>query len=174
MMRANVITGTPGLLVRLATAMPRNHAGAVRPRFVISGGEVLTGPMKRVIADAFGAPVYDLYGSYEFGPIGWECPRAGGFHVADDWCPPRLIHAPSQRPVPRSSRTKRGSSLGQSRGSGRRPAKVKKHARIDRSSHPPPRYNAGCNPQARTTRLPGRNETNTYSSSFVGISRRSD
>jgi phenylacetate-CoA ligase len=28
--------------------------------------------------------VYDLYGSYAFGIIAWECPRAGGFQVADD------------------------------------------------------------------------------------------
>jgi phenylacetate-CoA ligase len=82
--RASVISGTPGLLCRLAIAIVQDRPGAFRPRMVISGGEVLTAQVRRVIADAFAAPVYDFYGSYEFGPIGWECPRAGGFHVADD------------------------------------------------------------------------------------------
>jgi len=51
---------------------------------IISGGDVLTAAIRRAIAEAFGAPVYDMYGSYEFGTIAWECPRAGGYHVADD------------------------------------------------------------------------------------------
>src|SRR5258706_13021580 len=81
---AHVISGTPGLLIRLAIAMARDHSSPVRPRMVISGGEVLTEPMRRAIADAFVAPVYDVYGSYEFGVIGWQCPRTGGVHVSDD------------------------------------------------------------------------------------------
>jgi phenylacetate-CoA ligase len=82
--RANVIAGTPGTLVRLAAAVAPDRRGAVRLRSIISGGDVLTAPIRRAIADAFGARVYDMYGSYEFGTIAWECPRAGGFHVADD------------------------------------------------------------------------------------------
>jgi phenylacetate-CoA ligase len=83
-LRADAITGTPGTLLRLATALAHERPGAVRPRVVISGGDVLTPAMRRAIAEAFGAPVYDMYGSYEFGIIAWECPRAGGLHVADD------------------------------------------------------------------------------------------
>jgi phenylacetate-CoA ligase len=83
-LRADAISGTPGTLVRLAMAITRELPAAVRPRVVISGGDVLTPAMRRVIAEAFGAPVYEMYGSYEFGIIAWECPRAGGFHVADD------------------------------------------------------------------------------------------
>src|SRR5258706_12107713 len=81
---AQVISGTPGLLIRLAVAMARDHSSPVRPRMVISGGEVLTELMRQAIADAFGAPVYDVYGSYEFGVIGWQCPRTGGLHGSRD------------------------------------------------------------------------------------------
>jgi phenylacetate-CoA ligase len=83
-LRADAIVGTPGTLVRLAAAVAPDEPGTVRPRVVISGGDVLTSTVRQVLADAFGAPVYDMYGSYEFGTIAWECPRAGGFHVADD------------------------------------------------------------------------------------------
>ena len=80
----DAISGTPGVLVRLAAAMAREWPGAVRPRMVLSGGDVLTSAMRRSIEASFDARVYDQYGSYEFGPIAWECARTGGYHVADD------------------------------------------------------------------------------------------
>ena len=82
--RPDAMTGTPDILVRLARVMDRERWDAVRPRLLIAGGAVLTELLRRQIADGFGAPVFDLYGSYEMGTIAWECPRAGGFHVADD------------------------------------------------------------------------------------------
>jgi phenylacetate-CoA ligase len=82
--RPHAVTGTPGILVRLARALARERRGAVRPRLVVAGGDVLTPRLRMEIADGFGAPVFDMYGSYEMGTIAWECPRAGGFHVADD------------------------------------------------------------------------------------------
>ncbi len=83
-LRPDAISGTPGTLVRIAQAMAQDRPGAIRPRLIIAGGDVLTPLLRRAIADSFGAPVFDMYGSYELGTIAWECPRAGGFHVADD------------------------------------------------------------------------------------------
>jgi len=81
---AAAIAGTPGVLVRLAVALARDRPGTIRPRMVLSGGDVLTPAMRRTISESFGAPVYDLYGSYEMGPLAWQCRRARGYHVADD------------------------------------------------------------------------------------------
>jgi phenylacetate-CoA ligase len=51
---------------------------------VFSGGDVLTPLLRRTIADAFRARVYNNYGCYELGVFAWECERGGVFHVADD------------------------------------------------------------------------------------------
>jgi len=48
---------------------------------VIATSEVLTGPQRQVIEEAFGAPVQVEYGCGEVGPIAHECP-AGSLHLA--------------------------------------------------------------------------------------------
>ena len=50
---------------------------------MISSGELLRPAVRIAIADAFGAPVYDVYGSSETKEIAWECP-AGGMHINAD------------------------------------------------------------------------------------------
>lgn len=82
--RPDAISGTPGVLVRLARAMDDARRRTVRPRVVVAGGDVLTPLLHRQIAEGFAARVFDMYGSYELGTIAWECPVAGGLHVADD------------------------------------------------------------------------------------------
>src|SRR5262249_54017332 len=82
--RPDVIMGSPGLLARIGQTMTRDRAHALRVRSVIAGGEVLTPLLRHQIAEGFGALVYDLYATYELGIIGWQCPHAGTFHVADD------------------------------------------------------------------------------------------
>ncbi len=62
-----------------------NNINDLRPRFLISVGEVLD-PMTRArIEQAFSAPLYDVYGSGEGGIIAWECPLCNGMHINTDW-----------------------------------------------------------------------------------------
>lgn len=81
--RPDVVTGSPAALCRLAEAAGDVPA-PVRPRFVASGGEVLDARMRALIGRVFGAPVFDLYGTYEFNLLAWECRSTGLFHVCDD------------------------------------------------------------------------------------------
>jgi phenylacetate-CoA ligase len=83
-LRPTVVTGYPGHLARLAQTVDQSVLRALRLRFICTGGEVLTGVQRSRIAEAFGAPVYDSYGSYEFDLLAWECPRTDGYHVSDD------------------------------------------------------------------------------------------
>jgi phenylacetate-CoA ligase len=81
--RPQVILGYPTLLARLADRCGP-VTGALRPRFVATGAEVLTARMRARIAAGFGAPVFDLYGANEFKLIAWQCPETGDLHVNDD------------------------------------------------------------------------------------------
>lgn len=42
------------------------------------------GHLRRLLEDAWGAPVYDNYGTHEVGLIAFECPAHDGLHVQDD------------------------------------------------------------------------------------------
>ena len=39
---------------------------------------------RRTVEEAFGAPIYDAYGSHEIGEIACECPHQNGLHVYED------------------------------------------------------------------------------------------
>ena len=82
--RPDVLTGYPGVLFRLAQALVDDSRPTLRPRFVVAGGEVLTPAMRRCIAEAFHAPVYDDYGSFEFNLLAAECRETGELHVCED------------------------------------------------------------------------------------------
>jgi phenylacetate-CoA ligase len=80
--RPDVVTGYPGSLECLGEV--EGLGQSLDLRCLISGGEVLTPLMRRRIAQAFGAPVLELYGSHEFKTIAWECRKTGYLHVSDD------------------------------------------------------------------------------------------
>jgi phenylacetate-CoA ligase len=76
--RPDVIAGYPGVLARLG------RAHGLRPRLVITGGEVLTPLQRQQITDNFGTVVRELYATHELGLIAWQCPEGMALHVADD------------------------------------------------------------------------------------------
>jgi len=80
----DVLSSSPSVLARIGRAMASDRPGAIAPRLVISGGEVLTPLERRQISESFGARVVDMYSSHEAGLIAWECSRGTRLHVADD------------------------------------------------------------------------------------------
>jgi phenylacetate-CoA ligase len=82
--RPDVITGNAGVLARVSQEFRYLPSHAVRPRFVVTGAEVLTPLMRRDIRTAFRAPVYDTYVSEEFDIMAWECSETGRYHICND------------------------------------------------------------------------------------------
>ena len=78
--RPSFIWAYPGVLFEIARTATSQNVRMHRPRFIISSGETLHAFMRPVIQEAFGCPVYDLYGSAEAGLVAGEC-RAGNLHV---------------------------------------------------------------------------------------------
>jgi phenylacetate-CoA ligase len=68
-------------VVRCARELGR---GVPRPKAVVTVSETLDPATRRMLADGFAAPVFDLYGSVEMGVIAWECPAHDGYHLAED------------------------------------------------------------------------------------------
>jgi phenylacetate-CoA ligase len=81
--RPDLVTGNAAVLARVAAEISARR-GAYRPRFVVSGSEMLTPFMRRDIEAGFAAPLYDTYGSEEMSLIAWQCPEAGLYHVSSD------------------------------------------------------------------------------------------
>jgi phenylacetate-CoA ligase len=55
-----------------------------KPKLIITHAEILTENMRRVIEEAFNAPVFDEYGSNEFNRIAFECLKRDGYHIPID------------------------------------------------------------------------------------------
>ncbi len=53
---------------------------------VVTSAEMCTPPMRSVIEDVFGKPVFDRYGNREFGAIAVECEAHQGLHINESDC----------------------------------------------------------------------------------------
>jgi phenylacetate-CoA ligase len=77
------VSGMTSVVARLADAAAAGHLH-LRPRLVVTGGELMTAPLRARIA-LLGGEVRDFYGCNELNLIAWQCPAgAGTYHVCDD------------------------------------------------------------------------------------------
>lgn len=81
---AQILQGYPSVLSALASRIDPEDPGFRRPRIVFTDSELLTPDARKSIERAFGAPVFDVFGSYETDNIGYECREHMGFHLAID------------------------------------------------------------------------------------------
>jgi phenylacetate-CoA ligase len=93
----DTVYGLPSAL--LEAGQERYRGGRLRVRRIFTSGELLRPAVRQAIAEAFGAPVYDVYGSSETKEIAWECP-AGGMHINADVVRVEVLDE-ANRPVPR-------------------------------------------------------------------------
>lgn len=66
------------------------RARAIRPHYplksIVTSAEVLTAEARKIIESVFQKPVFDRYGSREFGPVAAECPEHSGMHLNELDC----------------------------------------------------------------------------------------
>jgi phenylacetate-CoA ligase len=79
----HVLGGYAGSIANLTGAMTEEDRARIRPRLILIGAETLTPHMRERISRTFGVPVFERYGSHEFGTLACQCPRGGRFHVAE-------------------------------------------------------------------------------------------
>ena len=90
--------GLPSALLEAGQEL-RSRGVRLAVRRIFTSGELLRPAVRLAIAEAFGAPVYDVYGSSETKEIAWECP-AGGMHINADVIRLEVLDD-AHRPVPR-------------------------------------------------------------------------
>jgi phenylacetate-CoA ligase len=94
----DTIYGLPSALLEVGQEL-RSRGASLEVRRIFTSGELLRPAVRLAIAEAFGAPVYDVYGSSETKEIAWECP-AGGMHINADVIRLEVLDD-AHRPVPR-------------------------------------------------------------------------
>jgi phenylacetate-CoA ligase len=93
----DTVYGLPSALLEAGQEL-RYRGGRLRVRRIFTSGELLRPAVRQALGDAFGAPVYDVYGSSETKEIAWECP-AGGMHINVDVVRVEVLDEANQ-PVP--------------------------------------------------------------------------
>jgi phenylacetate-CoA ligase len=97
------VLGYPSALALLAVEA-REGRLRIAPKRLISTSEPLLPEVRRSVEEAFGAPIANMYGTSEAGPIGVGCWRGPGIHLCDDL----VIVEPVEeagRPVPPGTRS---------------------------------------------------------------------
>ncbi len=72
------------VLVGLATLKMKGLGKNVKPKYIVSSGEVLDEYTRKYIEDAFNAKVFNLYATTEGGTIAFECTH-GNLHINSDF-----------------------------------------------------------------------------------------
>jgi phenylacetate-CoA ligase len=83
-LKPDVIVGNSAPIVEAARILQSSGLESLRPRMVVTGGEVLAPMMRKQLKDSFRCPVYDCYSSLETGLAAWQCPETGKYHINDD------------------------------------------------------------------------------------------
>lgn len=82
--RPDLLIGYPTTLSRLACLLAEQGKKGIQPRFITTGGGVMSSSVRRLIEDGFSAPVFDIYGAHEFNIIAWQCPDNNEYHVCEN------------------------------------------------------------------------------------------
>ena len=82
--RPHLISALPGILCLTADYLLAQGRRDIRPRILVTGGEVLTPIVRRRLTEAFGVEPVQAYASYEFPLLAWECRVSGQLHTCDD------------------------------------------------------------------------------------------
>jgi phenylacetate-CoA ligase len=79
--RPEVLYGYPSALAQLGRFMEDRRLRSIQVGTIITTAERLGSAARRQLTRLFGAEVFNLYGTREYGCIGFECRRHEGFHI---------------------------------------------------------------------------------------------
>lgn len=82
--RPHVLYGWVTPLRQLAEHVGADGGLLHRPRAIVTTAEAVDAPTRRLLADALGGDVFQIYGLTEMGAMAWECTAHRGMHLAED------------------------------------------------------------------------------------------
>lgn len=80
----HVLSGYPGALVRIALVHAERRGLFKSLERIGCGGETLLPNQRKILEEAFGVSVHDVYGTSECNLVAWQCAETGNYHVNDD------------------------------------------------------------------------------------------
>jgi phenylacetate-CoA ligase len=80
----DMLIGFPGMLCVLANYLEEERRLSIRPRIVVTAGEILTPLARERLTEVFGVEPLQVYTSHEVQLLGWECRATNAIHVCDD------------------------------------------------------------------------------------------
>ena len=83
-LKPDILDGYASSLFLLAREAEKKGHHNIRPRFMISGAEVIDAHSRRFIEGIFGAPLFDQYATAEFERLAWQCEEKGRYHIDAD------------------------------------------------------------------------------------------
>ncbi len=79
--RPAVLYGYPNAMARLGRFILEQNLEPIRVKTIMSTAERLTPQVREFLNAVFGAEVYDLYCTREYGCVGFECSMHDGYHI---------------------------------------------------------------------------------------------
>jgi phenylacetate-CoA ligase len=83
-LKPDVLDGYASSLLLLAKEVERRGVEAIKPKFLISGADLIDLPSRRVVEEVFGVPFFDQYGAAEFERLAWQCEEKREYHIDAD------------------------------------------------------------------------------------------
>jgi phenylacetate-CoA ligase len=83
-LQPQMLVAIPGMLCLVADHLISTGRQDIRPRILVTGGEVLTPLMRQRLHKAFGVEPLQTYACHEIPFMGWECGATGEMHTCDD------------------------------------------------------------------------------------------
>ena len=83
-LRPEVLDGYSNSILLLAKEVNKRGLETIKPKFLVSGAELINTSSREFIEDVFAAPLYDQYASVEFERMAWQCPEKTEYHIDSD------------------------------------------------------------------------------------------
>ena len=83
-LKPEVLDGYSNSILLLAKEVQKRGLDTIKPKFLVSGAELIDGSSRIFIEDVFAAPLYDQYASVEFERMAWQCPEKTEYHIDSD------------------------------------------------------------------------------------------
>jgi phenylacetate-CoA ligase len=96
---AQVFDGYPSRIASVARHVRENGIQGIKPALVFTNSETIQEKDRAVIREQFAEPI-DVYVSYEFKFIAWECELRNGLHINEDLVHVEIVDPETGDPVP--------------------------------------------------------------------------
>lgn len=83
-LKPDVIDGYSNSLFLLAREVKRRGLETIRPKFLVSGAELIDVNSRKFVEEVFGVPFYDQYACVELERMAWQCKEKDGYHIDAD------------------------------------------------------------------------------------------